>query len=107
MKKEDLLGIFKFYKEEKANPFIGKDPMKAKWWDGEKSLMTMIENDDAAWKRLADTFSEAIREKGVSGDLIDESINFNKRAVYFYLDLWNGKNFPYDSLDDIFEYIKA
>lgn len=37
MKKEELLELFKFYKEEKQNPFIGRDTMKAKWWEGEKN----------------------------------------------------------------------
>lgn len=107
MERTDLLKLFKFYKEEKENPFIGKDLMKAKWWEGEKNLLTKVEDDDKVWKSITDIYTEAINEKVVSGALIDEKINFDQRAIYFYLDLWNGKNYPYDSLDDIFEYIKA
>ena len=107
MDKEELLGLFKYYREEKVNPFIGKDLMKAKWWEGEKDLLTKVENDTEVWQRITDAFNDAIKGRGVSGNLIDESIAFNQRAIYFYLDLWNGKNFPNDSLDDIFEYIKA
>lgn len=107
MKKKDLLELFKFYKEEKENPFVGKDLMKAKWWEGEKNLLLLTENDSDAWRNITETFMEALSNKEVSGPLIDKNISFDQRAVYFYLDLWNGKNYPYDSLDDIFEYIKA
>lgn len=106
MKKEDLLALFKFYKGEKSNPYIGKDSMKAKWWEGEKAMIT-IAIDNRKWQFIANSLKEAIRNNEVSGALIDSSIPIEKRIIIYFLDLWHGKWYPYDSLDDIFDYVKA
>lgn len=106
MKKEELLELFKFYKEEKQNPFIGRDTMKAKWWEGEKALFTLVEEDKFAWQRILNNLKKGIDKGYVSGYLIDTTISIEQRVIYFYLDLWNGKNFPHDSLDDIFYYVR-
>lgn len=107
MERKELLELFKFYKEEKSNPFIGSDAMKAKWWEAEKSLLSAVERDSKTWQRVVSSLTKAIKEDGVSGVLADNGIDINQRAVYFYIDLWNGKNHPYDSLDDIFLYVKG
>ncbi len=105
MDKENLRKLFKFYSGEEDNPFIGKDNFSAKWWEGEKCLLMLVENDKETWNRIANLLKKAIKENAVTTHLVDEKIDFDQRVIYFYLDLWNGKNFPYDSLDDIFGYV--
>ena len=106
MKREDLLVLFKFYKSEESNPYIGKDSMKAKWWEGEKAMLTTA-IDNHKWEQIADSLKEAIKNHEVSGSLIDDTIPIEKRTVIYFLDLWHGKWFPYDSLDEIYDYVKA
>lgn len=107
MKAKVLTELFKFYKGEKENPFAKDKSQEAMWWDGEKSLYDKVVNDNNYWERLSDTLKQAIKEKGVSNALVDTSIPFDKRVIIFYLDLWHGKWFPNESLDVIFDYVKA
>ncbi len=106
MEREDLLSLFKFYKGEETNPFTGKEPMKAKWWEGEKALLeTAIEGK--RWEVIVDSLKEAIRDKEVHRTLADDTIPIENRAIVYYLDIWNSRWFPNDSLDDIFDYVKG
>ena len=107
MNKASLIKLFKFYKEEQENPFVGKDFMKSKWWEGEKMFLENFRNDPGFFERVKKGLVDGIKEKQVSGFLADESNSIEARTVVFYLDLWNGKWFPYDSLDDIFDYVKS
>lgn len=107
MENKDLLKLFKYYRGEENNPFIGKDTMKAKWWEGEKMFFDNAMNDPAFLNRVRESLEEACERGTVSGYIADNNNPVEKRTLVFYLDLWNGKNYPYDSLDDIFEYIRT
>lgn len=107
MKKEDLLGLFKFYKGEVENPFATNDSMKAKWWEGEKMFFDNAMNDPAFFNRVKESLEEACERGAVSGYIADSNNPVEKRTLVFYLDLWHGKFFPYDNLDDIYDYVKA
>ena len=107
MNRADLLALFKFYREEEKNPFIGKDAMKAKWWDGEKTFLETCVGDPLFFDKVKSLLEEAYGKGEVNGYLADKENPTGKRVLVFYLDLWNGKYHPYDSLDDIFEYIRA
>lgn len=107
MEKKELLGLFKFYNEERKNPFIGKDLMKAKWWEGEKMFLEHIIGDPTFYARVEDELKAALTDGAVSDYIADNNNPMKKRTLVFYLDLWNGINHPNDSLDDIFDYIKA
>lgn len=103
MKREDLLKLFKYYKGEKNNPHeVGTMPFK--WWEGEKDFLGRFENDEGFFARVKDSLLEAIEKKEVSGNLIEEKRPIEERTLIFFLDLWNGKTYPNDSLDDIFTY---
>lgn len=106
MEKNELLKLFKYYRGEVDNPYE-PNTIPFKWWEGEKSLLEKVTDDKEIWERIIRSLREAIKERAVSEYLLDDNVSIEKRAICFYLDLWNGKSFPYDSLDDIFEYIKA
>lgn len=106
METEEVKKYLKYYKGEETNPFQPIS-LQYKWWEGEKMLAENVSDDKQFWNRLENKLNEAVRDGMVSGYLIDKTVPIEKRAICFYLDLWNGKNFPYDSLDDIFEYIKS
>lgn len=106
MDKKDLLYLFKFYREEEKNPFI-VGTLSSKWWEGEKAFLNLITEDKDALARIIEHLKDAIKEGAATAHLIDNTINIEQRALYYYLDLWNGKNYPYDSLDDIFDYVRA
>lgn len=99
----DLLTIFKYYKKENICPFENNS-VKALWWGGEKLLYEKISTDDSFFDNLVAQLNKCITEGHCSGKLIDKNIPINKRAVIFFLDLWHGRNFPYDNLDLINEY---
>lgn len=106
MTPKELLSYYKFFKGEKSNPYA-PNSLPFKWWEGEKMLFEHNADDKSFWERIVGSLKKAIKERLANYPLTDESISIEQRAIYYYLDLWNGKNFPYDSLDDIFEYIKA
>ena len=100
---DDLVALFKYYKKEDTCPFE-RNSVQALWWSGEKTLYEKVSYDDSFFDRLSSSLTKCLAEGHCSGKLIDDSISFNERAVIFYLDLWHGKNFPYDDLDLINEY---
>ena len=104
MKTEKLLDLFKYFKNEKVNPFVGRDDNAALWWDGEKLLYENVKKDDAYWNRLMTSFDNAINAGNCGGNLLDNAQSKEKRAILFFLDIWHGRNFPYDSFDVIKEY---
>ena len=94
---------FKYFKGEKENPFeVGTT--SALWWNGEKQLYNTVENDDGYLDAITDEYEKALRDNQCSGALIDKKLPLTSRAIIFYLDLWHGRYFPYDSLDVIHTY---
>ena len=57
------------------------------------------------FQRLKESLEEAIASDECTGVLIDSSIPIDKRTIIFYLDLWHGKNFPYDDRDVISQHL--
>ena len=94
---------FKYYQGEQENPFRDKNDQKAMWWDGEKLFYDNIsrENGDLFIDNLSKDFENAMSHSSLSGKLIDKTISKQDRLLIYYLDLWHGKWFPYDSLDEI------
>lgn len=103
MEKTDILKYCKFYHGEKENPY-DKKTTNAMWWDGERLLCDNSSVDPDFFNRIIMSLKRCIKEKGCSGTLIDEQIPIEKRAIIYYLDLWHGRSFPYDSLDVIYTY---
>lgn len=106
MNRKRLFELLKFYKGETINPFIGNDPLKAKWWEGEKALLERVDEEEDFFARVKEMLLEAIQKGHVNNALADEKRSLDERTIVFFLDLWHGKHYPYDSLDDIFDYIK-
>lgn len=101
MKRDELLKQCKYYKGEENNPFK-PGTTDSLWWNGEKQLCDTVEQDSTYFDALLDEYKQA--QNDCSGVLADKSVPLNKRAIIFYLDLWHGRYFPYDSLDVIFTY---
>ena len=100
MTKEQLIKQCKYYKGEEECPFAASSN-KALWWHGEKTLSDNVSDDKSFFHRLKGLLKEAIVSGDCTGVLTDKSIPIEKRAIILYLDLWHGKNFPYDDLDVI------
>lgn len=103
MDKKTLLSLFKYYKGENDNPYMD-NKNACMWWYGEESLMSLCNGNWEKFDDIKKMLEEAITKGHVSDMLIDESIGIDKRTIVFYLDLWHGKHFPYNSLDEIFNY---
>lgn len=99
----NLLNLFKYYKQEAQCPFP-VNSLDALWWKGEKQLYETCINDPEFFDRIKKNLNNALSENACSGLLLDKSTPFDKKAIIFYLDLWHGKNFPYDNLDLIHKY---
>ena len=93
----------RYYKGEEECPF-DRGSIDALWWCGEKSLSDNVSDDKSFFQRLKDSLEDALTSGDCDGVLIDSAIPLEKRAIIFYLDLWHGKNFPYDNLDLINQY---
>lgn len=103
MTKEELIEQCKYYNGEEECPY--EDGSNgALWWNGEKCLLDSISCDENFFYRLVDLYKEALASGDCSGALVDQSFPIEKRVILFYLDLWHGKNFPYDGLDVINQY---
>ena len=102
MKKGDILKLCKYYKEEEKCPY--PDSNSQLWWGGEKQFVNMCETDGNFFDRVRSMYLDALDKGLVTAMLADRSIDGNKRVLIFFLDLWHGKWFPYDSLDAIFDY---
>ena len=96
--------MYKYFKGEQENPFAAKDQLSAKWWDGEKSFHENTQSDPNFSDTVSKMLKDAIKANDVTGILADETVDFNKRILIFYLDIWHSKWFPYDDLDLIFKY---
>ena len=104
MTTQEILKHFKYYKGEKKNPFIEKDKNSALWWDGEKTFYERVANDSKFYENVVALLEKAIQSNHVSGPLIDDNKPMVEKAILYYLDLWHGKWFPYDSFDKIYDY---
>lgn len=103
MTKEELIEQCKYYNGEKECPYEDGSN-EALWRHGEKCLLDSISCDENIFYRLIDLYKEALASGDCSGALVDQSFPIEKRVILFFLDLWHGKNFPYDSLDVINQY---
>lgn len=103
MKKETLFSLFKYYHGEKEPP-EEYNRVQALWWEGERQLAQKITDNPEYFETILNAYRDAMKEKSLSGILADRSLDERKRAIIFYLDLWHGRYYPYDSLDLIFEY---
>lgn len=103
MTKEELIKQCKYYTGEEECPYEDGSN-EALWWNGEKCLLDSVSCDENFFYRLVGSYKEALASGDCSGALVDQSFPFEKRVILFYLDLWHGKNFPYDSLDVINQY---
>lgn len=83
----DDYSIYKYYKGEKENPFVGKDTNHnhATWWEGEKLFHEQWQQNKDFGKRIAQ----------ISNVKTTTNIEGKKRLLLAYLDLWVGKWFPY------------
>lgn len=94
---------YKYYKGEKKNPFSPQENGFI-WWEGEKLFSQSDKKDRSFYQRVLASYNKALTDNSVSGILADQSVQLEKRVLVFYLDLWHGKHFPYDSYDAIFKY---
>lgn len=101
MKRDELLKLCKYYKGEENNPFK-PGTTDYLWWNGEEQLCAAVEEDNSYFDTLLDDYKKV--QNDCSGVLADKSVPLNIRAIIFYLDLWHGQHFPFDSLDVIFTY---
>ena len=95
---------FKYYRGEPQNPFSDKND--AMWWSGEKLFYDTIsrETGDQFIHDLTKDFDKALSHHSLKGKLLDKTISKKDRMLIYYLDLWHGKWFPYDNLDEIYSY---
>lgn len=96
--------LYKYYKGEQKNPF-DESELAALWWDGEKSFHEKATSDTTFIETVSNLLRSAIKNNAVSGTLINESVDFDKRALIYYLDIWHGKWYPYDDANLIFNYV--
>ena len=99
MTEKELLKHLKYYKGEKEPP-KDFDENEVMWWSGEKLLSEKC-REPSFWDTLKKTFKDAEKSNSLSGTLANNSIPENKRIIIFFLDIWHGRFFPYDSLDII------
>lgn len=102
MTKQELLKQFKYYHGEDEPP-KDYDNNKRLWWGGEKVLFEKC-LEPSFWDRLESSFRGAEEKKALSGVLADASVSETKRIIIYFLDIWHGRYFPYDSLDEINHY---
>jgi hypothetical protein len=97
-----ILSLFQYYKGEKECPF--QEQNSAMWWAGEELFYKMICHNDGTWEKFQNDLEEGIEKGYITGILADESISLEQRVIVFFMDLWHGKWFPYDSWDVIYDY---
>ena len=93
----------RYYKGEEECPFE-RNSNADLWWGGEKMFVNSASRDEHFFQRMKDSFEDALASGHCKGVLVDSSIPIEKRVLIFYLDLWHGKNFPYDDFDVINQY---
>ena len=102
MTDKELLKHLKYYKGEQVPPkHYGNNEMM--WWSGEKLLFEKC-YDPSFWDTLRQSFLDAEKSNSLSGTLANSSIPESRRIIIFFLDIWHGRFFPYDSLDAINKY---
>ena len=97
---------FKYYRGEPVNPYIGISENATTWWEGEKAFYdaSSAPDGDEFISRVTRWFDKADSEGELLGRLTERSTPKNERVLVFFLDLWHGKHFPYESLDEINKY---
>lgn len=100
----NLLEHFKYFKNEKENPFKENNKTAAMWWDGEKILFDKVEKNSDYWETCKSSYKKAFDNGKCFGKLMDTNISEERRVIMFFLDIWHGKWFPFDNLDAIQSY---
>lgn len=100
----NILEHFKYFKGEAENPFKETDKTSAMWWDGEKALFDSVERNSDYWETCKSSYKTSLDEGELSGTLVDMNVPEERRVIIFFLDIWHGKWFPFDSLDAIETY---
>ncbi len=103
MTKDKLMPLLKYFHGENVPP-DDFNRVQQMWWSGEKLLYDNVAKDEDYFDKVLNLYREAVEQNGVSGVLADKKIDEDKRAIIYFLDIWHGKYFPYDSLDLIHEY---
>ncbi|MCR5697490.1 MAG: hypothetical protein K6G73_11020 [Marinilabiliaceae bacterium] len=103
MTREELIKNCKYYKGEKECPFE-QGTTNALWWGGEQHLCETVEHNSNLFDNMTIDYNDALSKGWCSGALLDVNIPLVQRVIIYYLDLWHGKNYPYDDLDVIFTY---
>ncbi|ATA74691.1 hypothetical protein ACILDT_09695 [Capnocytophaga canis] len=93
----------KYYKKEKQNPFIDSDKLKARFWEGEKIFCEECEVNEKYYNIMLKELNLSIRKGNVTGKLLSPSMPIEEKVILFFIDLWNGKWFPYE-IDVILKY---
>lgn len=96
--------VLSYYNGEEKNPFVGIDENSRLWWDGEKVFYDLAVRDGGGEQfinNLEEWFDKSLKEGDLTGRLVDTKIPQKTRLLIFFLDLWHGKWFPYDSFDVI------
>lgn len=94
---------FKYFRGEKENPFVQRDENAAMWWSGEKLFYDSISQEDGD-RFIADMtkwYEEAMEKDDLYDIHRNKAMSKKDHVLLFYLDLWHGKWFPYDSWDVI------
>lgn len=98
-----LQRLLKYYNGEEQCPYEVNTNGEL-WWHGEKELLEHCQRDNDFFNRIVTTLKNTINDGGCTGTLTDKTLPIEQRAIVFYLDLWHGKNYPYDDLDLINKY---
>lgn len=100
----EVLKNLKYYRHEAENPYKGTDRNAATWWEGERALVDLVNKNPEYLDKLETLYNEAFSHKKLRGKLANGELPKVERLIVFFLDLWHGKNYPYDNLDDIEKY---
>ncbi|WGU68267.1 hypothetical protein QIU18_00275 [Capnocytophaga canimorsus] len=93
---EKIYKSCKYYKREEQNPFIDSDELKARFWEGEKTFCEMCENNHNYYSIVLNELNLSVKNGEVTGKLLDTSTSIEDKVILFFMDMWNGKWFPYD-----------
>ena len=94
--------LCKYYHGEEECPYADRNSQL--WWGGEQLFVESCTRDKDFFDRTKEMYLDALDRAKVTHILADKGVAENRRVLIFFLDLWHGKWFPYDSFDAIFDY---
>lgn len=104
IKVQDLIGFFKYYKNEDENPFGGKNKNASIWWVCEKQLFNILMCIPEYWSELEEAYDKSLLNGYCSGVLADLNVQKEKRIILFFLNLWHTKWSHRDTLNIFKDY---